>query len=164
MAEYQELLPAMPPDQWRRIRGEQEIIVRYEPERGARDAARAARATRPIATRLVTLVRRLLADERVQRAKPSTEQLAMIEHIGETLAVAARRQSARARRPERKSKRKSAGKRGAKRRDMTPWNARTRSTRSCSISASRCRRRRPRSRIRATRARCAARSKPRSSA
>ena len=25
-------LPAMPPDQWRRIRGEQEIIVRYEPE------------------------------------------------------------------------------------------------------------------------------------
>src|SRR5205809_2281576 len=31
MTEYRELLPAMPPDQWRRIRGEQEIIVRYEP-------------------------------------------------------------------------------------------------------------------------------------
>ena len=30
--EYKELLPAMPPDQWRRVRGEQEIIVRYEPE------------------------------------------------------------------------------------------------------------------------------------
>ena len=44
MADYRDLLPAMPPDQWRRIRGEQEIIVRYEPDAGARDAAAAARA------------------------------------------------------------------------------------------------------------------------
>ena len=36
MAEYEKLLPAMPPDQWRRVRGEQEIIVRYEPERALR--------------------------------------------------------------------------------------------------------------------------------
>ena len=35
----------------------------------------------------MTLVQRLLADERVQRAKPSTEQLAMVEHIGETLHI-----------------------------------------------------------------------------
>ena len=65
----------------------------------------------------MTLVRRLLADERVQRAKPSTEQLAMVEHIGETLAVdaaASRRAPVR-----RKSNGKSAGKRGANAREMT---------------------------------------------
>jgi pimeloyl-ACP methyl ester carboxylesterase len=87
MSEYRDLLPAMPPDQWRRVRGEQEIIVRYEPER--------ALATLPKLLsnpedrqKLVTLVRRLLADERVQRAKPSTEQLAMVENIGEALELA----------------------------------------------------------------------------
>ena len=31
--EYGDLLPKMTPDEWRRVRGEQEIIVRYEPER-----------------------------------------------------------------------------------------------------------------------------------
>ena len=30
--EYRDLLPDLAPDQWRRIRGEQDIIVRYEPE------------------------------------------------------------------------------------------------------------------------------------
>ncbi len=60
----------------------------------------------------MTLVRRLLADERVQRAKPSTEQLAMVEHIGETLALdaAASRRSVR-----RKGNGKSAGRRGRNR-------------------------------------------------
>ncbi len=94
MADYRELLPAMPPDQWRRIRGEQEIIVRYEPER--------ALATLPelLANpgdreKLVTFVRKLLTDERVQHAKPSTEQLAMVEHIGQTLEVRARERTAK---------------------------------------------------------------------
>ena len=32
MAEYRDLLPDIPPDHWRRIRGEQDIIVRYAPE------------------------------------------------------------------------------------------------------------------------------------
>ena len=31
--EYRDLLPNVTPDQWRRIRGEQDIIVRYEPEK-----------------------------------------------------------------------------------------------------------------------------------
>jgi hypothetical protein len=76
----------MAPDAWRRVRGEQEIVVRYEPER--------ALATLPNLLvkkedreRLVKLVRSLLADERVQRAKPSSEQLAMIADIGEKLQV-----------------------------------------------------------------------------
>ncbi len=89
LADYQDLLPKMPPDQWRRIRGEQDIVVRYAPDEALAalpkllhdDADRA---------RLVKLVRALLADERVQRAKPSSEQLAMIEHIGQTLSVEAK--------------------------------------------------------------------------
>jgi hypothetical protein len=108
LADYRDLLPSMPPDEWRRIRGEQEIIVRYEPD--------AALATLPKLLaksadreRLVTLIRRLLADERVQRAKPSSEQVQMVEHIGEPLASAA----PAARRPAiaRKRKAKTAGKR-----------------------------------------------------
>jgi pimeloyl-ACP methyl ester carboxylesterase len=86
MADYRELLPAMPPDQWRRIRGEQEIIVRYEPEQAVATLPKLL-ADRRDREKLVTLVQRLLADERVQRAKPSNEQLAMVEHIGEALAV-----------------------------------------------------------------------------
>src|SRR5215470_7148615 len=61
--EYKDLLPKLAPDEWRRIRGEQDIIVRYEPE--------PALATLPKLLsdpadreRLITLVRRLLADER----------------------------------------------------------------------------------------------------
>ncbi len=86
IGEYGDLLPDVTPAQWRRIRGEQEIIVRYEPER--------AIAALPILLRdpddrerLITLARRLLADERMQRAKPSSEQLAMLANIGETLHV-----------------------------------------------------------------------------
>jgi pimeloyl-ACP methyl ester carboxylesterase len=86
MADYHDLLPKMPADQWRRIRGEQEIIVRYEPKQ--------ALATLPKLLsnpgdreRLVTLVHKLLLDERVHRTKPSTEQIAMVEGLGETLHV-----------------------------------------------------------------------------
>ncbi len=109
--EYRDLVPDIRSDQWRRIRGEQDIIVRYEPER--------AISTLPILLRdpadrqnLVTLVRRLLADERMQRAKPTSEQLAMIENLGETLHV----ERKRARRPAKgaKARRAPANKRSAK--------------------------------------------------
>jgi hypothetical protein len=108
MSDYRDLLPAMPPDQWRRVRGEQEIIVRYEPERALATLPKLL-AHHGDRQKLVTLVQRLLADERVQRAKPSNEQLAMIEHIGETLAVDT---SA----PPTPRKRKLARKRSAKKR------------------------------------------------
>jgi pimeloyl-ACP methyl ester carboxylesterase len=112
IVEYRDLLPAIEPHEWRRVRGEQELIVRYEPER--------ALATLPILLRdpadrekLITLARRLLADERLQRNKPSSEQIAMLTNIGETLHVA----PARRRGPPAKSKtaakrtRKPAGRR-----------------------------------------------------
>ena len=53
------------------------------------------------------LVRRLLADERMRRFEPTTEQLAMIENIGETLDVS----PARAHAPARKAARKPGAKR-----------------------------------------------------
>ena len=86
MADYGDLLPSSPSDEWRRVRGEQEIVVRYEPEQ--------ALATLPKLLvdpadrqRLVTLVRKLLADARIRRAKPSPEQLSMLERVGQTLRV-----------------------------------------------------------------------------
>ncbi|GIK86534.1 MAG: hypothetical protein BroJett026_20150 [Betaproteobacteria bacterium] len=95
--EHRDLLPDLPWDQWRRIRGEQEIIVRYEPDK-ALATLPALLADPDDRERLATLVRTLLADERVQRTRASAEQLAMIEHIGEALAaapVAARAKPAR---------------------------------------------------------------------
>jgi pimeloyl-ACP methyl ester carboxylesterase len=84
--DYEDLLPKLKPDQWRRIRGEQDIIVRYEPQR--------ALTTLPLLLadpadrdRLIRLARRMLADERVQRNKASPEQLAMLKSIAETLHV-----------------------------------------------------------------------------
>jgi hypothetical protein len=83
IADYAELLPKMARDEWRRVRGEQEIIVRYEPERAM--ATLPELLNRPgDKERLVALVRQLLADERLQ---PSAEQLAMVERLGDALEV-----------------------------------------------------------------------------
>jgi hypothetical protein len=88
--EYGDLLPKLAPEAWRRIRGEQEIIVRYEPDK--------ALATLPVLlsnpadrNRLVKLARRLLSDERVQRGKASPEQLRMLKRIADVLHVAPER-------------------------------------------------------------------------
>ena len=108
IGEYGDLLPNVTPDAWRRIRGEQDIIVRYEPEKAI--AALPKLLSKPgDRERLVTLVRRLFADERVRRFEPTTEQLAMIENIGETLDVTPARGRGRA--PARKPARKSGAKR-----------------------------------------------------
>jgi len=77
--EYGHLLPQVTPEEWRRIRGEQEIIVRYAPDE--------AIATLPQLLdseereRLLVLLERLMADKRVQQTKPTAEQLAMLERI-----------------------------------------------------------------------------------
>ncbi len=80
--EYGDLLPKMTPDEWRRVRGEQEIIVRYEPERALATLPELLK-TPGDRERLATLARALMGDERVQPR--SEEQLAMIDQIGTTL-------------------------------------------------------------------------------
>jgi len=80
IADYGELLPAVSMEHARRIRGEQEIIVRYEPDKAV-ETLPALLAEREDRDRLLTLLDRLLADDRVQRVKPSAEQLAMVERI-----------------------------------------------------------------------------------
>jgi len=86
ITDYGDMLPSMPMDQWRRIRGEQEIVVRYEPERALETLPKLL-AKQEDRDKLVALVRRLINDERVQRGKPSSEQIAMFDHIGTALAV-----------------------------------------------------------------------------
>ncbi|MDV7212508.1 DUF3141 domain-containing protein [Azotobacter beijerinckii] len=82
--DYADYLPDLPPEAWRRIRGEQDIIVSYEPDR--------AIATLPdLLTeaadreRLLTLLDRLMADPRVQRSKSTAEQRAILERIRSVL-------------------------------------------------------------------------------
>lgn len=80
MKSYAEYLPAVPADQWRRIQGEQQIIALYEPEQALSTLPRLL-ADRADRERLLTLMEKLLADKRVQQAKPTQEQLAMLDRI-----------------------------------------------------------------------------------
>jgi hypothetical protein len=128
VSEYGGLLPAVTPEEWRRIRGEQDIIVRYEPERAIASLPSLLRDPGD-RERLITLARRLFADERVQRAKPSSEQIAMLENIGERLDVAPRRRApkkarAKPRKAAAKTTRKGAGRPPAKRPRRTRLEAR----------------------------------------
>jgi len=108
-SDYADLLPNLPPDQWRRIRGEQEIVVRYEPDR--------ALATLPSLladpadrARLLALLRKLGGDERIHRAKPTDEELAVVERIGAALDAGPVRLARKARpRKARAKKRASRG-------------------------------------------------------
>jgi hypothetical protein len=80
--EYGHLLPQVKPEEWRRIRGEQEIVVRYEPEKAMETLPELLKQPGD-RERLAALARALLGDERVQSR--SDEQVAMIERIGTTL-------------------------------------------------------------------------------
>lgn len=78
--DYADYLPSVPPEQLRRIRAEQGIIVRYEPER-AITTLPALLTDQADRERLLTLLDKLMADKRVQNAEPTAEQLAMHERI-----------------------------------------------------------------------------------
>jgi hypothetical protein len=80
MDEYREFLQDLPRDEQRRIRGEQEIIVGYEPER-AIETLPSLLAKQSDRHRLVVLLDRLLADRRVQSVEPSAAQMAMLARI-----------------------------------------------------------------------------------
>ena len=86
MKEYANFVPDISVEQWRRIRGEQEIIVEQDPER--------AIATLPDLLdleereRLLTLIDRVIADKRVVDQKPTNEQMQMIERVRSALSAA----------------------------------------------------------------------------
>jgi len=85
MKDYADYVPKMPLDQWRRIRGEQEIIARYDREL-ALGTLPALLADRADQEKMLTFLGKLMADERVQHAKPTPEQLAMLERIRAVLS------------------------------------------------------------------------------
>ncbi|MFH1815177.1 MAG: DUF3141 domain-containing protein [Pseudomonadota bacterium] len=80
LEDYRDLLPELPPEALRSIGGEQEIIARNEPDRAV-EALPALLPKRSERERLLTLLERVLADERVQRIQPTVEQTAMLERI-----------------------------------------------------------------------------------
>jgi hypothetical protein len=78
MVDYADLMPDLEPAEWRRLRGEQEVIVRHVPEQALATLPKllAARSDR---TRLLRLVEGLLNDPRIEGFKPTAEQRAMVE-------------------------------------------------------------------------------------
>lgn len=81
---YAEYMPDVPLDQWRRIRGEQEIITHYAPEQALATLPDLLR-DRADRERLLALIDKLMADPRVQATQPSEAQLAMVERLRELL-------------------------------------------------------------------------------
>lgn len=84
IAEYKEFLPDIPMDTARRIRGEQDLIVAYEPDR-AIDTLPKLLTNFEDRKRLLALLERLPADTRVQAGGVSPEQEATLERIRRVL-------------------------------------------------------------------------------
>ena len=85
--EYRELLPDIPPDEARRIGGQQEIIARYEPQKAV-DTLPALLAERKDRERLLALLEHVVTDKRVQSIPPTQEQQAMLARIRRVLGAA----------------------------------------------------------------------------
>jgi pimeloyl-ACP methyl ester carboxylesterase len=86
LEEYRELLPDLPRDETRRVRGEQEIIVRYEPQK-ALDTLPALLPDPADRTRLLTLLDRLSADRRIQAMELTPVQQQVLEQVRGKLAA-----------------------------------------------------------------------------
>jgi len=84
--DYVELRPPVTREQMRRIRGEQDIIVRYEPERALHTLSKLL-ADPADRERAVSLLERLLADPRVVERKWSDAMLAQAEEILKAIGV-----------------------------------------------------------------------------
>jgi pimeloyl-ACP methyl ester carboxylesterase len=96
--DYADLLPALDPAEWRRLRGEQELLCRHAPEQ--------AIATLPALlgdpaerARFVALADRLATDPRLQRTKPTAAQRALAERLRKLLAAPAPRRRPPAKKP-----------------------------------------------------------------
>ena len=85
---YDALLPRVKPEEWRRIRGEQEVVAQLEPERAVATLPGLVPAMKD-RERLVTLVERVIEEGGVHGITPSPEQLATFARIREALATGA---------------------------------------------------------------------------
>ena len=84
--DYHEFLPVLPPEEIRRIAGEQEIIARHEPEKAIATLP-VLLAKRKDRNRLLTLLDRVLADRRVQRIQPTKQQKEVLARIRSALGL-----------------------------------------------------------------------------
>ena len=84
--EYRELLPDLPAEEWRRVRGEQELVVVYEPER-ALSTLPALVAAPKDRQRLRALLDAVVADERIQAIPVSAAQREMLARILQQLGA-----------------------------------------------------------------------------
>ena len=83
--DYADLMPPLPMDQWRRIRGEQEIIVRYEPERALETLPQLLDAEER--SRLAALIERVVSDKRVLERQPTAQQASMLDRVRKALGA-----------------------------------------------------------------------------
>ena len=86
LEDYAALLPKLSQEERRRIRGQQEVIVAFEPERALETLA-GLLPDPADRTRLLTLLERLATDPRVWKDRPAPDQLAMLERIRTVLGA-----------------------------------------------------------------------------
>jgi pimeloyl-ACP methyl ester carboxylesterase len=86
--EYAELFPPLAADQWRQIRGRQEIICRHEPEQAVLALPKLLPSDDE-RQRFLQVLDTLLADPRIQTARATPTQRKMVQRIRELLPVAA---------------------------------------------------------------------------
>ncbi len=103
MRDYADLLPSMTPDEWRRLRGEQEIIATYAPEEAVASLADLL-PTPADRARLRDLFERLLGDPRLVAQGMTGEQQNMLARIDEVLDTKAAAPATSRRRPARKTR------------------------------------------------------------
>jgi hypothetical protein len=82
--DYRDLLPVLAPDEWRRIRGEQDIVVRYEPQRALETLPRLV-GDPAERKRLLTLIERVAGNARLGEAGLGPEQHALVARIRKAL-------------------------------------------------------------------------------
>lgn len=84
--EYRDFIPDTTPDQRRLIRGEQELIVRFEPEQAIGTLPKLLHDPADRA-RLLKLLELIVADARIQNTHPTAEQEAMLKRIRAVLGA-----------------------------------------------------------------------------
>ncbi|MFZ4287572.1 DUF3141 domain-containing protein [Variovorax sp. HJSM1_2] len=90
VAEYADELPDLSAHEWRRLRGQQEIIARYAPEQAVQTLPQLLQNAAE-RKRFTTLLKKLISDPRVQDGGASPEQLDMLAQIQSLLRPATAR-------------------------------------------------------------------------